>query len=88
MADLREEADRVERGFKAAVGMFRELDTPFWLAVTMLEYAEWLTRQDRGDDATPLLNEARETFDRLGADPWARRLDAIQRPVRPVPAAP
>jgi len=88
VADLREEADRVERGFKAAVGMFRELDTPFWLAVTMLEYAEWLTRQDRGDDATPLLNEARETFDRLGADPWARRLDAIQRPVRPVPAAP
>ncbi len=50
----------VESGYKSAVGMFRELETPFWLAVALLEFAEWLVNEGRKDDAKPLLDEARE----------------------------
>ncbi len=65
-----EEADRL---FKRAGGLFRELAFPFYLAVTLLEHGEWLMAQDRGEDAQPLLAEARETFERLEARPWLER---------------
>ena len=29
-----------EAGFRAAAALFRELETPFWLAVTLLEHGE------------------------------------------------
>jgi hypothetical protein len=45
----------------------------FYLAVTQLEYAEWLARQGRAEAAEPLLTEAREIFERLGARPWLER---------------
>ena len=53
--------------------MLRELALPFPLAVTLLEQGEWLLTQDRGDEAQPLLAEARETFERLEATPWIAR---------------
>ena len=37
----------VASAFKGAVGLFREMGIPFWMAVTMLEYAEWLAGQGR-----------------------------------------
>jgi tetratricopeptide (TPR) repeat protein len=76
LAGLEGDAD-AERLFKGAVALFRELAMPFYLAVTQLEHAEWLTSQDRGDDASPLLSEAREVFDRLAALPWLERLDGV-----------
>jgi class 3 adenylate cyclase/tetratricopeptide (TPR) repeat protein len=76
LANAREEP-AVEAGFKAATAMFRELSIPFWMAVTELEYGEWLMGQGRADQARPLLDEAREVFDRLGARPWLDRLDRV-----------
>jgi tetratricopeptide (TPR) repeat protein len=70
-------AELVEPGYKRAVGMFRELETPFWLAVALLESAEWLVDEGRTDDAKPMLDEARELFDRLRAEPWRARVDAV-----------
>jgi len=46
--------------------------------VRHLEHAEWLVDQGRESDAAPLLAQAREVFERLGATPWLRRLDAVQ----------
>ena len=69
--------EEVEPGFKRAAGMFRELGTPYWLAVTLLEQAEWLVSQGRSSEATPLLNEAREAFVRLKAKPWIERSDRV-----------
>jgi hypothetical protein len=66
-----------EAGFKAAASGFREYDFPFWLAVTRLEHAEWLTRQGRVAESEPMLAEAREIFDRLEATPWIERLEAV-----------
>ncbi len=54
-------------GYEPAVQRFRELELPFWLAVTLLE---------QGDPAG--LREAREIFERLGAAPWLERVAAAE----------
>jgi class 3 adenylate cyclase/tetratricopeptide (TPR) repeat protein len=77
LADAQGDAARVAAGFKSAAGMLRELETPFWMAVTLLEHAEWLVRQDRGEDAKSLLDEAREVFERLEATPWIERTNEV-----------
>jgi hypothetical protein len=51
---------------------------PFWLAITLTEHAEWLTRADRGSDAEPLLAEARATFEGLDAKPWLTRIETAE----------
>jgi len=68
-----EEADRL---FKRAGGLFRELAFPFYLAVILLEHGEWLIAKDRGEEAQPLLAEARDIFERLEARPWLERVTA------------
>jgi predicted ATPase len=60
-----------DSGYRAAAGLFRELEMPFWLAVTLLEHGE-----ATGSDA--LLTEAREIFERLDAKPWLERLNSVQ----------
>ncbi len=63
-------------GYKAAAERFRELEIPFWLAVTLLEHGE-----------QPGLAEAREIFERLGATPWLERVTAAAAERQPhVPA--
>ena len=64
---------RAEDLFKGAVGLFRELATPFYMAVTQVEYAEWLVGHGGAEIAEPLLAEAREIFERLEAGPWLER---------------
>jgi tetratricopeptide (TPR) repeat protein len=66
-----------EQRFKGAAGMFRELGTPFWLAVTLLEHGEWLVAEGRSDHSEPLLAEAGRTFDQLMARPWLERLELV-----------
>ncbi|HZD16904.1 MAG TPA: tetratricopeptide repeat protein, partial [Actinomycetota bacterium] len=76
LAALRGEHDRVEPGFQAAISSFRELSMPFHVAMAQLELAEWLRSRGRAEDAAPLLAEAREVFEGLGARPWLERTDA------------
>jgi tetratricopeptide (TPR) repeat protein len=71
-----EDADRL---FKGAGGLLDELGVPFYLAITRLEHGEWLTGQDREQDAQPLLAQARETFERLEARPWLQRTERRAR---------
>jgi class 3 adenylate cyclase/tetratricopeptide (TPR) repeat protein len=71
--------EQVEAGFEAAAELFREIGTPYPLAVTLLEHGEWLGAQGRADQADPLLNEARELFERLQAKPWLERADQARR---------
>jgi len=68
-----------EGGFKMAAGAFRELGTPYWLAVTLADHAEWLVGRGRADDARPLLAEARETFERLRAVVPLERVSTAER---------
>jgi class 3 adenylate cyclase/tetratricopeptide (TPR) repeat protein len=68
------EDGRADDLFKGAVGLFRELAVPFYMAATQVEYAEWLVGQARADAAEPFLAEAREIFERLEARPWFDRV--------------
>jgi tetratricopeptide (TPR) repeat protein len=77
LAAARGETDGVDSRFTAACALFRELGTPVWLAVTQLEHAEALAARGALDEVTPLLEEAREAFQRLGARPYLDRLDRL-----------
>jgi class 3 adenylate cyclase/tetratricopeptide (TPR) repeat protein len=64
-------ADEIaQERFGAAASRFRQLEIPFWLAVTLLEHGE-----PTGDEES--LAEAREIFETLKATPWLARLDAV-----------
>jgi class 3 adenylate cyclase/tetratricopeptide (TPR) repeat protein len=81
LAAARNDTDRVAPGFEAAEREFRELSMPFLLAVTLLEFGEWLVGQNRAGEADAKLEEARDIFDRLRARPWLERLAKVS----PVP---
>jgi class 3 adenylate cyclase/tetratricopeptide (TPR) repeat protein len=70
----RGEHGQVEPAFKVAAGTFREAGTVFWLAVTLLQHAEWLVVQGRATEAEPLFEEAGGIFERLRATPWLERM--------------
>ena len=82
LAAARRHSDAVERGFKQSAALLREIGARFWLAAVLLEHGEWLAQSGRADEAEPLLEEARETFERLEATPWLARLDATRVPAR------
>jgi tetratricopeptide (TPR) repeat protein len=74
------DAEQAERLFRGAIGLFRELATPFPMAVTLLEHGEWLTTQGRGGAAAEDgLVEAGDVFARLGAVPWIERLERLRQ---------
>src|SRR4029077_11517727 len=52
---------------------------PFERAQLRLEYAEWLRRRRRINDAKPVLTQALGTFQRLRARSWAQRAQAELR---------
>jgi DNA-binding CsgD family transcriptional regulator len=52
---------------------------PFERAQLRLDYAEWLRRRRRINDAKPVLTEALGTFQRLRARSWAQRTEAELR---------
>ncbi len=52
---------------------------PFERAQLRLDYAEWLRRRRRINDAKAVLTEALSTFQRLGARSWAQRVQAELR---------
>ncbi len=84
LAHLRGEPALVEPRYKAAAGLFREMAVPFWMAVALLEYTEWLADRGREEEAAPLHAEAREVFERLEARPWLERLDRSRARGRPL----
>ncbi|GLX00254.1 LuxR family transcriptional regulator [Microtetraspora sp. NBRC 16547] len=59
-----------EESFIRALAMH---ERPFDRARTQLLYGEWLRRERRKHDARTPLRDAAETFERLGARPWAER---------------
>jgi predicted ATPase/class 3 adenylate cyclase len=70
--------DLVAPHFKRAEAILRELGMPFHLAATLLDHGEWLVGQSRGDEAGPLLDEARTAFASLDCKPLLERLARIE----------
>jgi class 3 adenylate cyclase/tetratricopeptide (TPR) repeat protein len=71
------DAEGSDELYRRSAAILRELGASFRLAVVQTEHAEALLARGAVDDAQPLLVEARETFDGLGAAPWLERLDAL-----------
>ena len=68
-----------EEHFAQALELHRLVDQPYEQARTRLAYGEWLRRRRRKAEARPHLREAHETFERIGARPWAERAAAELR---------
>jgi class 3 adenylate cyclase/tetratricopeptide (TPR) repeat protein len=77
-------ASSAERGFAAAECLYREFESRFDLGVVLLEHAEWLAGEDRGGEIAPLVDEAREIFERLRLP---LHLERLRRLSLPEPAA-
>ena len=67
LAALRGEPDEAIGHFAAALPPMRSLGWPLWLAELLLDYADALCADGRADEAAPLVAEARELLERLGA---------------------
>ncbi len=70
---LRADDEGFEREFEEALSWHRRTPTPFERARTELCYGERLRRAKRRADARQRLRSALETFEGLGAAPWAER---------------
>src|SRR6202043_3819707 len=71
--------DRAEAHFDRALSDPAGEQWPFERAQLRLDYAEWLRRRRRINDAKPVLNEALGTFRRLRARSWSQRTEAELR---------
>jgi DNA-binding CsgD family transcriptional regulator/tetratricopeptide (TPR) repeat protein len=71
--------DRAEAHFDKALADPAGDQWPFERAQLRLDYAEWLRRRRRINDAKPVLTEALGTFRRLRARSWAQRAEAELR---------
>jgi tetratricopeptide (TPR) repeat protein len=81
------DGESVEPQFRVAEARLREVGTPLRLALVLLEHGEWLVAQGRQDEGGPLLVEAREIFERLGAKPSLERVDQVEVRARVTTAA-
>jgi DNA-binding CsgD family transcriptional regulator/tetratricopeptide (TPR) repeat protein len=71
--------DRAEAHFTASLADPAGDAWPFERAQLQLDYAEWLRRQRRINEAKHLLGTALETFHHLTATPWIRRTESELR---------
>jgi class 3 adenylate cyclase/tetratricopeptide (TPR) repeat protein len=76
LAAYRGELETADELFRRAIGLFRELDTPFFLARAQLEYTELLARSGR--DGGTLRQEPLAVFEALAATPWLERARALE----------
>ena len=67
------EGDEATAHYEEALRLLLNVVRPFDVARTQLGYGSLLRRQRRRADAREHLRAAAETFERLGAEPWAER---------------
>jgi DNA-binding CsgD family transcriptional regulator/predicted negative regulator of RcsB-dependent stress response len=73
------EAGAVDEHFEEALALHERVESPFAVARTRLCYGERLRRAGRRVEAREQLRRALETFERIGARPWAERARAELR---------
>jgi tetratricopeptide (TPR) repeat protein len=69
------EPDETDRGFATAASTFRGCGATFWLATSLVEWADWIEQAGRFGDVGAMKAEARATFESAGATVWLARLD-------------
>jgi tetratricopeptide (TPR) repeat protein len=78
LAAARGDEGGAAEGFAAGADHYRAARTPLDLGACLLEWGEWLAGRGRGEEALPLLAEARGIFEDLRATPWIERVDRAQ----------
>ncbi|TMK76436.1 MAG: zinc-ribbon domain-containing protein [Actinobacteria bacterium] len=76
LAEGRHEETR--RRLEESGAIFRAIKMPFWAALADLQLAESLLAAGDGAAAEGRLRDAEETFVRLKAEPWLRRVEATR----------
>ena len=84
LAAARGDVAPAESQLRAAIDGFGSLGFPYWLAQAQTDLADAAVRDDRPAEATPLLDEARDLFVRLGAAPALERAEALLADEAPV----
>ncbi len=72
-----ERGEDPEPDLREAEAALAAYGAPYLLARTRLELGRWLQQQGRGDEASGMLSQARETFVTLGAAPSLAEVDAL-----------
>jgi tetratricopeptide (TPR) repeat protein len=75
----RGEDDEAVAAFDAAIDRFLDTGHVYWQAVTRLEAAEHHVARGRPEAAEPLLTQAREVFEAIGARPALDRVADLER---------
>ena len=63
-----------------ALANARSVGYPYFLAPVLGDYGTWLVSTERADEAAPLLAEARELYEAMGATARIEKLDAVDLP--------
>jgi tetratricopeptide (TPR) repeat protein len=69
--------DAAAEAYGIALANARNLGYRYWLAPVLFDYGRWLVATGREEEGRPLLDEAREQFEHMGATYWLDRLDAL-----------
>jgi tetratricopeptide (TPR) repeat protein len=69
--------DAAAEAFGLALANARSVSYPYFLAPVLGDYGAWLIQCGRGDEAAPLLAEARELYEAMGATARIQALDEV-----------
>jgi hypothetical protein len=69
--------DKAAEQYALALATARNLNKAATISHVLVDYGRWLVQTDRAEEAAPLLDEARTTFERMKATRWLERLDEI-----------
>ena len=78
----RGDEDAAAEAFSGALAAARSLGERWLLAEVLADYGRFLVSAGRFDDAEPLLDEAQELFERMGATRWLERIEAARSPAK------
>ena len=77
-AAARGDHDAAADDYATALATARNLSKAALLGPVLVDYGSWLVDTGRAAEAKPLLEEAREIFERMCAARWLERIDAVQ----------
>jgi class 3 adenylate cyclase len=79
LSEARGQPDGVEEQLREATAELRAFGAPYWLGRVLMDLGICLIHRRRDDEAVPLLQEAADLFEKLGATPLVEQTRALLR---------
>jgi hypothetical protein len=83
LAEARGRPDGVEEQLREATAELRAFGAPYWLGRVLMDLGTCLINRRRASEAVPLLHEAAELFEQLGATPLLQQISAMLQDTTP-----